>query len=101
MYFPTSDRHYLVSKKPHLHLGTYTTYLLNEKEASRPSSLASTTIWRWITRLIIFYYPHFVPKQDISGRDDHIYIINQQARGYAADVACVCVSAPFIYVGGY
>lgn len=31
-YLPTSDSHHLVSKKPHLHLGTYTTYLMKKKK---------------------------------------------------------------------
>lgn len=38
-YFPTSDRHYLVSKKPHLHLGTYTTYLMKKRRPVRLPSL--------------------------------------------------------------
>lgn len=35
MYLPTSDRHHLVSKKPHLHLGTYTTYLMKKRRPVR------------------------------------------------------------------
>lgn len=34
-YFPTSDRYRLVSKKPHLHLGTYTTYLIEKRRPVR------------------------------------------------------------------